>query len=244
MSSAARSQKPWPRFSLATFLFVSICIGGLIAGHQSGYRNGYNAGAAQRYNETQSSETYSTAAFVWPDLPAEERTQSVDQLKDLIRSTIATDIWSDGSGNEIRDFPTNHSLVITAPGSVHSELKNLFAQLERLANRGGGNELLPAMQSLAAQGKSQESPLSITVPKNSQMAQVWLEKYYGLTIESINEHWGPPDFRGACTDATFPNWSIDQQIATWPRGNGLAYLALRYLDDGQLHVVIGWREDS
>jgi len=244
MTDHPKRAKRWLRFSLATLLFVSLCIGGLLAGYQSGYRSGYDSGQSTRYDETQVTETYNTMALIWPDVSPDQRAEQVGKLKELIQNSIATSIWADGTGNQIRDFPKNQSLIVTAPGSVQREIKELFAQLEALNNRGAANDLLPVFQSLAAQGKSQVSAFPIQAPKNSEVARAWLANYFGKTVDGVSEKWGEPEFRGKCTDAAFPDWSLDQQIATWSRGNGVAYVGLRYLKDGQLHLVAGWREES
>jgi hypothetical protein len=242
MTEHPKRAKRWLRFSLATLLFVSLCIGGLLAGYQSGYRSGYTAGEATRYDETQVTETYSTTTLVWPDLSPYERAAQVSTLKELIENTIATAIWADGTGNEVRDFPQNQSLIVTAPGSAHREIRELMTQLEALGNRGGANDLLPILQSLAAQGKSQVSEFPVHAPKSSEAAHAWITKYFGKTVDGVADQWGEPEYRGKCTDAEFPEWSLDQQIATWSRGGGVAFLGLRYLEDGQLHLVAGWRD--
>jgi hypothetical protein len=244
MPTDSKPTTRWFRFSLATFLFACLCISGLMAGYQSGFRAGYHKGQETRYDQTQISELYSTSAVIWPDLPGDEWAKSAAELKDLIRSTISSEVWGTGSGNVIYQYPSSQSLMIVAPGSAHREIKELFAQLESLGSRNGAEQLLPALQALAAQGKTQDTPLQIAAPKNSLLARAWLEKYFRLTVDGISQRWGRPEFRGACTDAEFPAWSLDQQIATWPRGNGQVYLALRYLDDGELHLVAGWRESS
>jgi hypothetical protein len=225
-------------------LFLSLCIGGLISGYQSGYRAGYGAGQSTRYDETQVVQTYSTIGFIWPDLPEAERMAAIEQLKQLITSTVATDIWADGRGNEIREFPTNQSIIVCAPGSVQREIADLIKQLENLSTHGGGEEMLGALQALASQGKQQVKDFDIKAPKNSQMAQAWLEKYYAATIEGVSTHWGTPRYQGECHDKKFPQWSTDQRLATWRRGDGFIYLGLRYVDDGQLHIVAGWRKQS
>jgi hypothetical protein len=131
MSENTRLGKRWLRFSLATFLFASLCIAGLIAGHQSGFRHGYQSGKQTRYNETQVVEAYSYVSLNWPDLLEEQdRLNTVESLTDLIHGTISPETWS-ATGNEIRDFPSSQSLVISAPGAVHLEIRELFKQLER-----------------------------------------------------------------------------------------------------------------
>jgi hypothetical protein len=244
MRESEKPKRRWARFSLATLLFVSLCIAGLVGGYQSGFRRGYSGGSAQRLDETQAVQTYDTTFLIWPDLPDSERALGVKELIDLIKTTIATDIWDDQLGNEIREFPENHSLVIIAPGSIHRQIRDLFAQFERLQNQGMAEQILPALQAQAAQGKSRDWDIDVKAPKNSPMGAIWLEKYYEETVHGISQHWGAPRFQGKCTEANFPQWSLDQRIATWRRGNGLSYLALRYKEDGQAHIVAGWRENS
>lgn len=243
-SSADKPQRRWLRYSLATFLFVALCTAGLIAGYQSGYRHGYNSGESTRSAETQAVQPYDTTFLIWPDLPDSKRSVAVKELIDLIKSTIATDIWDDGQGNEVREFLPNHSILVTAPGAVHKQVRDLFTQLEHLHNSGMAEAVLPAMQAQAASGKTKESDVGVSPPKNSQMANIWLQRYYEETVQGVTKHWGAPRFRGECRDTGVPDWSLDQRIATWPRGTGLSYIALRYNDEGQLHIVVGWHSDS
>lgn len=238
----------WFRFSLATFLFVSLCIDGLIGGYQSGYRQGYIQGQATRYNETQVVEQYDTSFLIWPDLAASDRASSFDSLKDLIQSTICTDIWGSG-GNVIEADPFGrYTMFVTASGKAQKEIRDLLSQLEGLQNRGGMATLLPIMQGLASQGvaqhKSQDTVISIDMPKNSIHFDAWFDKYFALTVEGVSKQWGTPRFQGQCSDPGFPEWSLDQRIATWSRGGGLSYFAARRLKDGQLHIAAGWRERS
>ena len=244
MSDSNNTKRRWVRFSLATLLFVSLCISGLLGGYQSGYRYGYKFGAARRYDETQSSETYSTKVVIWPALPADERAVAVEELRDLITSTISPEIWTNGAGNEIHDFPQNQTLVISAPGHAHHEIRDLFKQLQRMRVTGLTDQLLPALQQLASQGKAQRQLIPLHVPKSSRMAQDWIETYFDATINGTSKHWGDPKFQGNCTDAGFPLWSLDQRIATWNRGGGISYLALRYAEDGQPQIIVGWHEKS
>jgi hypothetical protein len=233
------------RFSLATFLFISLCIGGMIAGYQSGFQSGYRSGRNAQYNDSQAVETYSYASLVWPDLPAEVQLESVGNLTDLIRTTISPEIW-DLPNNEIRNFSANRSIVISAPGSVHQEIRQLFMQLDDLANRKLASELqlVPALQALAAKGQTGAMAFPLAVPRSSQQAQQWLEKNFRIAADEISKQWGRPRFDGACTDKAFPQWSLDQKLVTWRRGNGLAYIALRFQDDGKLHLMAGFKGDT
>jgi hypothetical protein len=100
------------------------------------------------------------------------------------------------------------------------------------------------LQAFASQGKAQSSLLDIKVPKSSAAAQAWLDKYFGAVVKGVSKQWGSPSYEGGCRNPGFPEWSLDQQIATWSRGNGLSYVAIRVADDGQLHIVAGWHEKS
>jgi hypothetical protein len=243
MSLAQSKKRRWARFSLATFLFFALCIGGLIAGYQAGYRRGYNGGQALRMDQTQQSDTYSTVLVIGTELSAEEHATGVGDLRDLITSTIHSEIWSPQSGNEIRDFPTNHTLVITAPGYVQREVRALFGQLENHITRASIDDLLPALQGLASQGKTVDHIVPIN-QKPGTTGNVFVERYFNATVRGLSKQWGEPDFQGKCQDSGFPSWSLDQQLATWARGNGIAYVALRIVPDGQLQIVSGYRADS
>ena len=243
MPSPSSTKRHWLRFSLATFFFISLTIGTIIAGYQSGYRHGYNSGQTIRLDETQRSEVYTTVLVIGTDLNSTERAAGVADLTDLITSTVRSDIWSPQSGNEIRDFPANDSIVITAPGYAHREIRDLFMQLERMATRDSVDDLLPLLQSLASQGKTIDHVVPIA-EKSGTSADAFTERYFGATVRGLSKHWGDPQFQGKCQDAGFPIWSLDQQLATWRRGKGLAYVALRTTANGKLELVSGYRASS
>jgi hypothetical protein len=243
MSLEKSKKRRWVRFSLATFLFLALCIGGLIGGYQAGYHRGYNGGQALRIDQTQRSETYSTVLVIGTDLNTEERTAAVTDLSNLITSTIQSGVWSPQSGNQICDFPTNHTLVITAPGYVQREVRELFAQLENLITRDSIDDLLPALQGLASQGKTFDQIVPIN-QKPGAAGNEFVERYFNSTVRGLSKNWGDPAFQGKCQDTGFPLWSLDQQLATWPRGNGVAYVALRVTTGGQLQIVSGYRAKS
>lgn len=236
-------QRRWLRFSLATLFFAALSIGALLGGYQSGYRLGYRAAGEDYYDVHLTTEVHNTSRFLFPDLADEERNKQLDALRDLIQSTIASEIWSDPrSGAEIRMFAKNQSFVITAPGSVHKEICALFQQLSDMYNHKTVKQmrLVSVLQSLASQRESQATTIQIATPHNSPFAHEWVAQHFDAAVDSVDESWGRPAYRGACEDPSFPAWSLDQQIATWQRGGGLAYLALRNLDDGHVHLVAGW----
>ena len=247
MADRQSHKRRWLRFSLATLLFASLCIGGLLSGYRSGYREGYRSGQQSYYDENLVTEVYSTTKFLWPDLSDEERAEQLDALSHLIRSTIASEIWDNPVlGAEIREFSTNQSLVITAPGSVHREIRGLFQQLGDRHDHQSVKKLrlVSKLQSLASQGKSQTSTFQFALPKSSQFANDWVEKHYEAGVDAVSGTWGNPAYKGECSDPRFPKWSLDQRIATWRRGDGLAYLALRNLDDGPWQLVAGWHREQ
>jgi hypothetical protein len=247
MSKSSRPARRWLRFSLATLLFFSLCVCGLLGGYQTGYRAGYNSGQQNHYDVNLVSETYSTSRMIWPDLAGEERAEAVRPLIELIQSTITPEIWNDAAiGADIQDFESAQTLVITAPGSAQREIRELFRQLGDMRSRKSVNAIpfVPAIQSLASRGKSDTTQFQFVVPKSSQIAQRWLDEYYDAGIESVSNSWGRPSYTGSCTDPDFPEWSLDQRIAIWPRGRGLAFLALQNLGDGKLNLIAGWRKES
>lgn len=220
---------------------------GLLGGYRSGYRTGYNSGQQDYYDRNLVSETYGTSHVIWPDLTGEERAKAVHPLIELIQSTIASEIWdAAATGAEIRDFESGQSLVITAPGAVQREIRQLFRQLGDLQSRKSAKNmpLISTMQSLASRGISGTTTFHFAVPKSSQLAHQWFEEYYAAGVDCVSESWGRPTYAGLCTDPGFPKWSLDQRIAIWPRGPGLAYLALQRQGDGQLHLIAGWRKES
>jgi hypothetical protein len=245
MSQDGTYRRPWLRFSLATFLFACLCVGGLIAGYQSGYRAGYQVGSEARYDNSQAVETYNCASYVWADRSAEGQLEDINKLVDLIRSTIAPDIWSSPQ-NEIRVFPSNHSLVITAPGSVHHEIRQLLAQIDNLSGRRLASklQLVPGLQQLVAVGQSGAVAFPFDLPGDSRLAMQWLEETHRISADEVSKLWGRPRFDGACTDKGFPQWSVDQKLVTWKRQNGVAFVSLRYLDDGKLYLMTGFQKDG
>jgi hypothetical protein len=238
-------QRRWLRFSLATLFFAALSIGALLGGYQSGYRLGYRAAGEDYYDVHLTTEVHNTSGFLFPDLAADDRKKQLDALQELIESTIASEIWSDPrSGAEIHVFPQNQSFVVTAPGSVHKEIRTLFQQLSDMYDHKAVKQmrLVSVLQSLASQGEAQATTIQIATPHNSPLAQEWVAQHFEAAVDSVDESWGHPAYRGACEDPNFPAWSLDQQIATWQRGHGLAYLALRNLDDGHVRLVAGWRQ--
>ncbi len=58
----------------------------------------------------------------------------------------------------------------------------------------------------------------------------FLEEFDGAA-DDLHRQWGEPEYRGTVEDPDFPAWSEALVLATWRRGEGIAYLALRHDDD-------------
>lgn len=226
------------RFSLAAALFAMLCV----AGYFSGYRNGFGAGKSARRAATVYVVTYPVADLVKPvdapDTPA-AHAEAFDALIDLIVNTVDHDSWlQSGVGQgEIQPFPSNDSLVVSQTGEVHTQIAVLLAQLRKLATEVDVKETIPLIQQLAA-GRGDASRPIRKLLASSQGAAA-LDALFDSAVENVAASWGEPEFAGEAVDAGFPAWSVAQRLATWPRGDGVAYLALE--DDGAERMLLaGW----
>jgi hypothetical protein len=238
MPENEKPKRRWARFSLATMVFVSLCIGGLLAGYQSGYRHGYSAGSVQRFDETQAVQTYDTTFLIWPDLPDSERAVGVKELINLIKTTIATDIWDEQLGNDIREFPKNHSLVITAPGSVHRQIRDLLAQFERLQNQGMAEQLFPALQSHAAQGKSRDWYITSKLRKIARWQRSGSKSITRKLFAVFPSIGARLDFRVNVQKASFPN---GRSINESPPGSAATDFPILHFATKRTAKLISWR---
>jgi hypothetical protein len=177
-----------------------------------------------------------------PDTPA-ARQDAMDGLIDLIVSTVEHESWlENGTGEgEIQPFMANNSLVISQTGRVHDQIADLFEQLRRLRTDVDAKETIPLLQALAATERQQG--VAIRKFGGSQGAEA-MEQLFDSAVASIADRWGQPDYCGAATDGDFPSWSVAQRVATWPKGDGVAYLAVQ--DDAQAGRVLlaGWHAEE
>jgi hypothetical protein len=233
------------RFSIATLLFLMLCV----AGYFGGYRRGFDSGKEERRAITVTIRTYPVADLISPQDPAAapndaNKVKAFDQLIDLIVSTVDRDTWMEnGTGQgEIQPFPSNNSLVISQTNRVHEQVALLLEELRKLRTNVDVKETIPLLQSLAATERQQ----SVTLRKfaDSKQSGGSAELLFDSAVANIADRWGAPDFRGAATDRDFPSWSVAQQVATWPRGEGVAYIAVQ--DDAQEGRVIqaGWHAEQ
>ena len=121
------------RFSLGTLLFVTLCV----CGYLGGYRKGFDDGKDDRRAKTVVLISYPVPDLIIPrdapDTPAARR-DAMDQLIDLIVTTVEHDSWLENSPTvegEIQPFMANNSLVIAQTGRVHDQIADLLEQLRR-----------------------------------------------------------------------------------------------------------------
>lgn len=240
---ARANLKRWFRFSLGTLLFAALCV----AGYFSGYRNGFGSGKADRKAGTIYVKVYPVADLITPldkaDTP-EARRESTDALIDLIVSTVDHDTWMEnGSGEgEIQPFPANNSLIISQSGRVHNQVAALLDQLRKLSTEVEVEQTIPLIQSLAANQRT--DPVTIRKAAGGGKGAAAIDLLFDSAVENMADRWGDPDFRGAATDRGFPAWSVAQRLAVWPKGDGLAYIAVQEdAQDG--HVLLaGWHAEK
>ena len=114
------------RFSMATLLFVVLCLCGYLAGHKQGYRDG---------------------KALWDIMPLYHKVYLASDLLDSetefdeIMSNIAREVvpesWEDTGGNcTVKAFPEKGSLVVGANSYVHEEVVKYFKTLRDEKNDG------------------------------------------------------------------------------------------------------------
>lgn len=239
---ARANLKRWFRFSLGTLLFAALCV----AGYFSGYRNGFGTGKADRKAGTIYVVAYPVADLT-PIEPGETpgtRLKATDALIDLIVSTVEHDSWmANGTGEgEIQPFPANSSLVVSQTGRVHKQVAALLEQLRKLQTEVEVEQTIPLVQSLAANQRT--DPVTIRKAAAGGKGAAAIDLLFDSAVDNVADRWGDPDFRGAATDRGFPVWSVAQRVAVWPKGDGLAYIAVQEdAEDG--HVLLaGWHADE
>lgn len=100
------------RFSLATILFLMLCLGGYLAGHKQGFQAGKK---------------------VWDIIPvhamvylASDLLDSETELDDIvagITSEVVPECWDSEGGNcSVKPFAKNNSLVVQANAYVHEQV--------------------------------------------------------------------------------------------------------------------------
>ncbi len=204
------------RFSIATLLFAMLCV----AGYFGGYRSGFDSGKADRQAGAFVVRSYPIADLITLDDdkdPATTKTKGMDQVIDLIIATVSHDSWMEnGTGEgEIQPFPTNASLVISQTQRVHMQVAALLDQLRKLKTKVEVEQTIPLFQSLAA--SQREDAVAIREATFGTRGAEAIDLLFDSAVDNIADRWGRPDFSGAATERGFPDWSVAQRLATWPR---------------------------
>jgi len=167
-----------------------------------------------------------------------------DSLIDLIVSTIDNESWlENGTGEgEIMPFPTNMSLVISQTQRVHEQIADLLEMLRTHQITVKADEIIPSLQSRAAYGREAPPHPLRELPKTAK-GEAAMKRLFDEAVANLAAIWGSPTFRGGELDEDFPDWASGKQIAIWPRGEGIAYVAVQEGDALQ-QLLAGWRPDD
>lgn len=132
------------RFGVGTLLFLMLCLGGYL----TGYRWGAHDKQVKIVMGNVYTQVYDVADLIYLDPKANSKFANFDPLIDTVVSTIDTKIWVENGGPEaeIRPFPTNMPLVISAPQPTHEKIAQLLAELREQ----GGSSQPRAIASTAA----------------------------------------------------------------------------------------------
>jgi hypothetical protein len=116
------------RFSIATLLFLMLCLGGYL----SGYLVGFDRGKQGAVDATIYVKSYPVGDLISPS-NSRAAASDFDRLIDAIVTTVSPGQWmEDGAGNgEIQPFPANMSLVVSQNQSNHEAISAYFEQLRK-----------------------------------------------------------------------------------------------------------------
>jgi len=108
-----------PRISMATLLFVVLCVCGYLAGHKQGYRDGKALWDIMPVY----GEVY-LASDLLEDRGPTEVDSELDKIVSRIKREVVPECWEDAGGNcTVKAFPENRSVVVGANQYVHEEIK-------------------------------------------------------------------------------------------------------------------------
>ena len=228
------------RFSIGMMLFAMLCVSGYFGSH----RSGQTAGVKDRYDQSHFIKTHNVADLVSLQPTADDREKSYGRIIDYLQSTVAPESWSatepDGEFCEIQPFPTAGSLVISQYGAVHDQIEVALRAFRDHQMKSQDDAAAAEIERLAADEQTEPVVLS-KFSSGEPLAMSAVEQRYDGTVRNLTERWGDPRFNGECTDAGFPNWSVAQSIATWPKNGGDAYLAVQDWPDMGRVLLTGWR---
>ena len=228
------------QFSIRTMLFAILCVSGYLGAHRIGER----AGAARRYDESFFIKIYSVADLVIEHSEPNDREQQCLEIIAYLRSNVALESWgaSNAAGQiyEIQPFSANGSLIVSQRGAVHRQLDAALHAYRQRQTRHHTDKATSEVERLAADQLSEPVVLtSYSLAKPLEAAAGELR--FDSTVRALTDRWGNPGFKGECTDAGFPLWSVAQSTAIWPKAGGDAYIAVQDWPDVGRALVVGWR---
>lgn len=236
-----RNKRSWLRFGIGTLLFLMACT----AGYLTGFRFGVEEKQEQVRQQTVSTRIYDVGDLVSLDPDAQVSLADFDSLVDLIVSTVASDSWVENGGpsGEIRPFPKNKSLVVSASGAVHEELSDLLAQLRRTAYELDPEELMATVREVSARKLGTQRTVKAYSVANPHVRQI-VSGHYDSGLELLTKRLGSPDETYTLDSNEFPTWIAAQKVAVWKKESGKLYLAHQdVLPEGEA-LVVGWYEDG
>lgn len=227
------------RFNIGTMLFATLCVSVYLSSHRAGERNG----AKDRYDESFVTKVYnfSDVAISRPD--PSRRDELYGEIIDHLRTTVATESWTltgdYGEMCDIQPFPAMASLIITQRGAMHDQIDAALGEYRDRQTKAQTEKGMREIERLAADERIE--PVVLTnYSADEPLAASAVELRFQNTVRNLAERWGDPRFSGKCTDAGFPDWSVAQSIATWPKNGGEAYLAVQDWPEVGRVLLTGW----
>jgi len=118
----------YKQFTIRTLLFVMLCLGGILAGFQTGYFWGIE----QRRSETYYSKVYSVADAVYVDAISKEA--DFDSLLGALRSTVDPASWNSVGGPASVQVMAQQPpmIIVLQSGRNHDAINTLLTDLRTL----------------------------------------------------------------------------------------------------------------
>lgn len=236
-----RVRKSWLRFGIGTLLFLMSCV----AGYLTGFRFGTDEKQQQVRRQTITTSVYAVGDLVSLDPDAQVVLADFDSLVDLIVSTVASDTWLENGGpsGDIRPFPSNKSLVITASGAVHDELSELLEQLRRTTYELDPEELMATTRKISARKFAAPRPVKLYHQSSADVHKI-VSGHYDSGLELLTKRLGSPDETYTLDSNDFPTWIAAHKVAVWKQGDGKLYLAHQDVSPEGEALVVGWYEEG
>ena len=228
------------RFSMAALLMLMA----VAAGYFGGFRWGADDSARQR----RSQEFYHQVYYI-PDLIDEDAAsfdQTAKELTELITSTVSFETWSvNGEGKgEIRPYPNNQSLVVSANQDTHEQLEDLLKQLRSIQLAIPGEELATCSRRVIASKPKSPQPLRAYQQRTLKNTKT-INVQFSEAVQTLRDIYGKPThINKKASEANFPDWATGNQIAVWPQRRGQLYLLVQDTEPTGIALAIGWRANG